>query len=50
MRRARARRAYSHRLRFAPSPEGDATRGLAKPVPRWRGQWCIAGAQVVGGM
>jgi len=21
--------------RFASSPEGDATRGLAKPVPRW---------------
>ena len=27
--------------RFASSPQGDATRGLAKPVPRWP-WYCVA--------
>ena len=34
--------------RFAPSPQGDATRGLAKPVPRWPWSRRAPGAQARG--
>ena len=34
--------------RFAPSPQGDATRGLAKPVPRWHWRWGAPGSTASG--